>query len=46
VTRAVAARTGKRFDMHVISRHRAALDLQGRGPHRNDWTAALSRWPP
>jgi hypothetical protein len=42
----IAARTGKRFSMHVVSRHRAALGLQGRGPHRNNWTSALRRWKP
>jgi hypothetical protein len=42
----IAARTGKRFSMYVVSRHRAALGLHNRGPHRNDWTSPLRRWKP
>ena len=42
----IAAGTGKRFSMHVVSRHRAALGLHNRGPQRNDWTSALRRWKP
>jgi hypothetical protein len=42
----IETRTGKRFSMHVVSRHRAALGLHNRGPHRNDWTSALRRWKP
>ena len=42
----IAARTGKRFSMHVVSRHRAALGLHNGGPSRNDWTSALRRWKP
>lgn len=42
----IEATTGKRFGMHVVSRHRAALGLHNRGPQRNDWTSALRRWKP
>ena len=42
----IAARTGKRFSMHVVSRHRTALGLHNHGPSRNDWTSALRRWKP
>ena len=42
----IAVRTGKRFSMHVVSRHRAALGLNNDGPSRNDWTSALRRWKP
>jgi len=42
----IAARTGKRFSMHVVSRHRTALGLHNGGPQRNDWTSALRRWKP
>ena len=42
----IAARTGKRFSMHVVSRHRTALGLHNGGPNRNDWTSALRRWKP
>lgn len=42
----IEARTGKRFSMHVVSRHRTALGLNNDGPNRNDWTSALRRWKP
>lgn len=42
----IAARTGKRFGMHAVSRRRAALGLHNHGPRRNDWTSALRRWKP
>jgi hypothetical protein len=42
----IAARTGKRFSMYVVSRHRAALGLNNRGRHRNDWTSPPRRWKP
>ena len=42
----IEARTGKRFGMHVVSRHRGVLGLHNGGPQRNDWTSALRRWKP
>ena len=42
----IEARTGKRFSMYVVSRHRAALGSHNRGPNRNDWTSPLRRWKP
>lgn len=42
----IEARTGKRFSMHVVSRHRTALGLNNGGPRRNDWTSPLRRWKP
>lgn len=42
----IAARTGKRFGMYAVSRHRTALGLHKGGPRRNDWTSALRRWKP
>lgn len=42
----IEARTGKRFSMYVVSRHRAALGSYNRGPKRNDWTSPLRRWKP
>lgn len=40
----IAARTGKRFGMHAVSRRRTALGLHNGGPRRNDWTSPLRRW--
>jgi hypothetical protein len=42
----IEARTGKRFSIYAVSRHRAALGLHNGGPRRNDWTAPLRRWKP